>query len=171
MAEKIVTIQRDHGNREDRANARFFKYTVERLGKDWIREELEKRLGHKLEDAREYKFVSNCDRYGWSEGVNGKWHLGLFIEGGRVVDLKDKQLKTGMLEIAKFHKGEFRLSANQNLIISNVATEDKATIDSMVEQYGLDAYKTASRAVARLPAWHCPPAASLLPSLNATCLI
>ena len=143
VAEKIVTIQRDHGNREDRANARF-KYTVERLGKDWIREELEKRLGHKLKDARDYKFVSNCDRYGWSEGVNGKWHLGLFIEGGRVVDLEDKLLKTGMLEIAKFHKGEFRLSANQNLIISNVAAEDKATIDSIVEQYGLDAYKTAS---------------------------
>jgi sulfite reductase (NADPH) hemoprotein beta-component len=143
VAEKIVTIQRDHGNREDRANARF-KYTVERLGKDWIRDELEKRLGYKLEDAHDYKFVSNCDRYGWSEGINGKWHLGLFIEGGRVVDLDDKLLKTGMLEIAKVHKGEFRLSANQNLIISNVATEDKDTIDSMVEQYGLDAYKTAS---------------------------
>ena len=143
VAEKIVTIQRDHGNREDRANARF-KYTVERLGKDWIREELEKRLGHTLEDARDYKFVSNCDRYGWSEGINGKWQLGLFIEGGRVVDLEGKLLKTGMLEIAKVHKGEFRLSANQNLIISNVAAEDKATIDSLVEQYGLDAYKTAS---------------------------
>jgi len=143
VAEKIVTIQRDHGNRENRANARF-KYTVERLGKDWIREELEKRLGYKLEDAHDYKFVSNCDRYGWSEGINGKWHLGLFIEGGRVVDLEDKLLKTGMLEIAKVHKGEFRLSANQNLIISNVAAEDKDTIDSMVGQYGLDGYKTAS---------------------------
>jgi sulfite reductase (NADPH) hemoprotein beta-component len=143
VAEKIVTIQRDHGNREDRANARF-KYTVERLGKNWIREELEKRLGYKLEEAHDYKFVSNCDRYGWSEGINGKWHLGLFIEGGRVVDLEDKLLKTGMLEIAKVHKGEFRLSANQNLIISNVAAEDKDTIDSMVGQYGLDGYKTAS---------------------------
>ncbi|MDQ8206627.1 NADPH-dependent assimilatory sulfite reductase hemoprotein subunit [Coraliomargarita algicola] len=143
VAEKIVTIQRDHGNREDRANARF-KYTVERLGKEWIREELENRLGYKLEEAREYKFVSNCDRYGWTEGADGKWHLGLFIEGGRVVDLADKPLKTGLLEIAKVHKGEFRLTANQNLIISNVAAEDKATIDAMVEQYGLDGYKSAS---------------------------
>lgn len=143
VAEKIVTIQRDHGNREDRANARF-KYTVERLGKDWIREELENRLGYKLEDARDYKFISSGDRYGWSEGADGKWHLGLFIEGGRVVDLEGAPLKTGMLEIAKVHKGDFRLTGNQNLIIGNVAAEDKATIDGMVEQYGLDGYKTAS---------------------------
>ncbi|MGJ8651222.1 MAG: NADPH-dependent assimilatory sulfite reductase hemoprotein subunit [Opitutaceae bacterium] len=143
VAEKIVTIQRDHGNRVERANARF-KYTVERLGKDWIREELETRLGYKLEDARDYKFTSTGDRYGWLEGVNGKWNLGLFIEGGRVVDTEDKTLKTGMLEIAKIHKGDFRLTGNQNVVIGDVATEDKAQIDALVEQHGLDAYKTAS---------------------------
>lgn len=143
VAEKIVTIQRDHGNRVERANARF-KYTVERLGKDWIREELENRLGYKLEEPRDYKFVSNCDRYGWVEGSDGKWHLGLFIEGGRIVDTDSAKLKTGMLEIAKVHKGDFRLTGNQNLLIGSVAPEDKAQIDALVEQYGLDAYKTAS---------------------------
>ena len=143
VAEKIVTIQRDHGNRVERSNARF-KYTVERLGKDWIRQELEKRLGYQLEDPRDYKFISNGDRYGWSEGFEGKWHLGLFIEGGRIVDLEDKPLKTGMLEIAKVHTGDFRLTGNQNLIIANVAAEDKARIDAMVAQYKLDGYKTAS---------------------------
>jgi sulfite reductase (NADPH) hemoprotein beta-component len=143
VAEKIVTIQRDHGNRVERSNARF-KYTVERLGKDWIRQELEKRLGYQLEDPRDYKFISNGDRYGWSEGFDGKWHLGLFIEGGRIVDLEDKPLKTGMLEIAKVHTGDFRLTGNQNLIIANVAAEDKARIDAMVAQYKLDGYKTAS---------------------------
>lgn len=143
VAEKIVTIQRDNGNRVERANARF-KYTVERLGKDWIREELETRLGYKLEDARDYKFTSTGDRYGWLEGVNGKWNLGLFIEGGRVVDTEGKTLKTGMLEIAKIHKGDFRLTGNQNVVIGDVATEDKAQIDALVEQHGLDAYKTAS---------------------------
>ncbi len=143
VAEKIVTIQRDHGNREDRANARF-KYTVERLGKDWIREELETRLGYKLEDARDYKFISSGDRYGWSEGADGKWHLGLFIEGGRIVDTEGSPLKTGMLEIAKVHKGDFRLTGNQNLIIGNVAAEDKAQIDALVQAHGLDRYKTAS---------------------------
>ena len=143
VAEKIVTIQRDHGNRVDRANARF-KYTVERLGTEWIRNELEQRLGYKLSDAREYTFTSTGDRYGWVEGTNGKWNLGLFIEGGRIVDLERQQLKTGMLEIAKVHKGDFRLTANQNLIIGNVDASEKGTIDALVERYNLDGYKKAS---------------------------
>jgi sulfite reductase (NADPH) hemoprotein beta-component len=143
VAEKIVSIQRDYGDRVERAHARF-KYTVEDHGVAFIRSELEKRLGYELEEARAYKFTSQGDRYGWVEGTNGKWNLGLFIEGGRIVDLEDKPLKTGMLAIAKVHKGDFRLTANQNLIIGNVAPEDKATIDQMVEQYQLDGYKTAS---------------------------
>jgi sulfite reductase (NADPH) hemoprotein beta-component len=143
VAEKIVTIQRDHGNRVERANARF-KYTVERLGVDWIRNELETRLGYKLEDAREYEFSSTGDRYGWVEGTNGKWNLGLFIEGGRIVDTEESPLKTGMLEIAKVHTGDFRLTGNQNVLIGNVDAADKGKIDALVEQYKLDAYKTAS---------------------------
>jgi sulfite reductase (NADPH) hemoprotein beta-component len=143
VAEKIVTIQRDHGNRVERANARF-KYTVERLGVEWIRNELETRLGTKLAEARAYKFTSTGDRYGWVEGTNGKWNLGLFIEGGRIVDTEGKPLKTGMLEIAKVHSGDFRLTANQNVLIGNVDPADKGKIDALVEQYKLDAYKTAS---------------------------
>jgi len=143
VAEKIVSIQRDYGDRVDRAHARF-KYTVEDHGVDFIRSELEKRLGYKLEEARDYQFASQGDRYGWVEGTNGKWNLGLFIEGGRIVDLEDKPLKTGMRAIAKAHKGDFRLTANQNLIIGNVAEEDKAAIDAMVGRYKLDGYKTAS---------------------------
>lgn len=143
VAEKIVAIQRDHGNREDRANARF-KYTVERLGKDRVRVELEKRLGYALEDPREYKFTSTADRYGWVEGINGKWNLGLFIEGGRIVDDEAKTFKTGMRAIAKVHKGDFRLTANQNLIIADVTPEDKDVIDALVAEHKLDAYKTAS---------------------------
>jgi sulfite reductase (NADPH) hemoprotein beta-component len=143
VAEKVVSIQRDLGDRVDRAHARF-KYTVEDHGVDFIRAELEKRLGYKLEDTRDYKFTTMGDRYGWVEGINGKWNLGLFIEGGRIIDNDEKSYKTGMREIAKVHKGDFRLTGNQNVIIGDVATEDKDQIDALVAQYGLDAYKTAS---------------------------
>ena len=143
VSEKIVAIQRDFGDRTERAHARF-KYTVEDRGVDFIRNELEQRLGYTLEDAREFKFESNGDAYGWSEGCNGKWNLSLFIEGGRIVDLKDLPLKSGLRAIAEIGKCEFRLTPNQNLILANVKADDRAEIDALVAEYKLDGYKTAS---------------------------
>jgi len=135
VAEKIITIQRDYGNRSERKNARF-KYTIDRRGLDWVRNELTSRLGFELEEARSYHFDHNGDRYGWVKG-DGKWHLTLFIQNGRIVDLEDYQIMTGLREIAKVHEGDFRLTPNQNLIIANVPEEKKAEIDQLVATYGL----------------------------------
>jgi sulfite reductase (NADPH) hemoprotein beta-component len=137
VAEKIVTIQRDHGDRSNRAHARF-KYTVEDKGADWIRGELERRLGYPLENPRKFLFESNGDRYGWHQGQDGNWHLNLFIEGGRVIDLPNLPLKTGLRKIAEIHTGEFRLTANQNLIIANITPEQKPAIDALVSEYKLN---------------------------------
>ncbi|MBM7570469.1 assimilatory sulfite reductase (NADPH) hemoprotein subunit [Aquibacillus albus] len=135
VAEKILTIQRDYGNRSNRKNARF-KYTVDRLGKEWILNELNNRLGWNLEEARDFHFDHNGDHYGWVKG-NGKWHLTLFIQNGRIADTDDYKLKTGLREIAKVHTGDFRLTPNQNVIISNVTNYMKPKIKKLVEEYGL----------------------------------
>ncbi|CAH0346037.1 assimilatory sulfite reductase (NADPH) hemoprotein subunit [Bacillus sp. CECT 9360] len=136
LAEKVITIQRDYGNRSERSNARF-KYTVDRLGLETVKAELENRLGWSLDEARAYHFESNGDRYGWVKGVQGKWHFTLFVEGGRIADFDDYKLKTGLREIAKIHNGDFRLTANQNLIIGNVSSQTKKKISELMEQYGL----------------------------------
>ncbi|MBD8070529.1 assimilatory sulfite reductase (NADPH) hemoprotein subunit [Bacillus sp. PS06] len=136
VAEKIITIQRDYGNRSVRKNARF-KYTVDRLGLDNVKAELENRLGWSLEEAKPYHFDHNGDRYGWVKGVKGKWHFTLFVEGGRIADFDDYQLKTGLREIAKIHTGDFRLTANQNLVIANVSSQKKKKVEALIEQYGL----------------------------------
>lgn len=136
VAEKVITIQRDYGNRSERKNARF-KYTVDRLGLETIKAELENRLGFFLEEAKPFNFEHNGDRYGWLEGVQGKWHFTLFVEGGRVADFGDYRLKSGLREIAKVHTGEFRLTPNQNLIIANVSSRKKKEIEELIEQYGL----------------------------------
>ncbi len=136
VAEKTITIQRDYGNRSVRKNARF-KYTVDRLGLENIKAELENRLGWKLEAAKPFQFDSNGDRYGWVKGVNGKWHFTLFIEGGRVADFEGYHLKTGLREIAKIHTGEIRLTTNQNVIIANVSSQKKKKINELIEKYGL----------------------------------
>ena len=143
VAEQIVTIQRDFGDRTNRAHARF-KYTVEDRGLDFIKKELESRTGFQLETAKDYSFQSNGDLYGWVQDYEGFWNLGLFIEGGRVVDVDDHLLKTGLREIAKVHKGDFRLTANQNILIGRIATEDKEQIETLVKQYKLNGYESFS---------------------------
>ncbi|MEC2112447.1 assimilatory sulfite reductase (NADPH) hemoprotein subunit [Bacillus stercoris] len=156
VAEKTITIQRDYGNRSVRKNARF-KYTVDRLGLENVKEELENRLGWSLEAAKPYHFDHNGDRYGWVEGIEDKWHFTLFVEGGRITDYDDYKLMTGLREIAKVHTGEFRLTANQNLIIANVSSEKKDEISALIEQYGLtdgkhhSALRRSSMACVALP--------------------
>src|SRR5690625_4265931 len=137
VAEKIITIQRDYGNRSVRKYARF-KYTIDTRGLEWISEELHHRLGWELEDARDYSFDHNGDRYGWVKGSNDKWHFTLFIQNGRILDTDDYPLMTGLREIAKVHTGDFRLSPNQNLIISNVTDDKKEEIISLLDQYNIN---------------------------------
>jgi sulfite reductase (NADPH) hemoprotein beta-component len=143
VAEKVVLVQRDYGDRVDRKHARF-KYTVEDRGLGWIRNEVEKRLGYGLQSPRHFEFTHSGDRYGWVESDNGKAHYTLFIQSGRVKDTPNFQIKTAIREIAKVHKGDFRLSANQNLIIGNVAPADRPQIEALLRQYNLDTANNAS---------------------------
>ncbi|MDB5084122.1 MAG: sulfite reductase [Bacilli bacterium] len=136
VAEKTVMIQRDYGDRSIRKHARF-KYTIDDRGIDWFINELQERLGWKLEEARPYHFNHNGDRYGWVKGSNGKWHLTLFIQSGRIQDGDNNPLMTGLREIARIHTGDFRLTPNQNLIIANVTSQKKRKIEGLVKEYGL----------------------------------
>ncbi|GHA25166.1 assimilatory sulfite reductase (NADPH) hemoprotein subunit [Oceanisphaera arctica] len=136
VAAAVVTTQRDMGNRSNRKNAKT-KYTLERVGVEVFKAEVEKRAGIAFADTRPYEFTERGDRFGWVEGIDGKHHLTLFIENGRLLDYPGKPLKTGMREIARVHKGDFRLTANQNLIIAGVAAGDKDTIEQLARAHGL----------------------------------
>ncbi|MCW2476287.1 MULTISPECIES: assimilatory sulfite reductase (NADPH) hemoprotein subunit [unclassified Symbiopectobacterium] len=136
VAEAVVTTQRDWGNRTNRKNAKT-KYTLERVGVDTFKREVEKRAGVTFESLRPYEFTGRGDRIGWVKGIDSKWHLTLFIENGRILDYPGRPLKTGLAEIAKIHKGDFRLTANQNLIVAGVSARNKAKIDALAREHGL----------------------------------
>jgi len=138
VAEKIVTVQRDFGDRTDRKHARF-KYTVADRGLVWIREEVDRRLGWELGSPRRFEFTDTGDRYGWTEGPNGDSHFTLFIENGRVKGSTKKALR----EIATVHRGDFRLTPNQHLMIASVAPADRPRIEALLKEHILD---TANRA-------------------------
>ena len=136
VAEKVVLVQRDFGDRTDRKHSRF-KYTVDDYGPDWILAKLNEYLGYELGPVRDFKFEDNGDRYGWVEDANGNSHLTLYIAGGRVLDTPSYPMRTGLREIAKIHDGDFRLTANQNLIIANISPEMRPEIEKLLEQYGI----------------------------------
>jgi sulfite reductase (NADPH) hemoprotein beta-component len=136
VAAAVVTTQRDWGNRVNRKNAKT-KYTLDRVGVEVFKAEVEKRAGIVFAASRPYEFTERGDRLGWVEGFDGRHHLALFIENGRLLDKPGKPLKSGVAEIAKIHKGDFRMTANQNLIVAGVATEEKAKIEEIAIAFGL----------------------------------
>ena len=136
VSEEVVKIQRDFGNRSDRRNARL-KYTIEARGVDWFKNELHVRLGWNLEDPRDFSFESTTDRYGWTEDADGKWAYGVFVEGGRLRDAGQASEKTAMREIAAEIPCEFRLTANQNLVIARISTEDKEKVQDILGRHGV----------------------------------
>jgi sulfite reductase (NADPH) hemoprotein beta-component len=136
IAEAVVTVQRDWGDRKNRKHARL-KYTIEDKGLEAFRAEVEKRAGVKLEVAKPFTFTSTGDRYGWSQGSEGKGHLTLFVENGRVTDRPGSLQMSALRRIAQLHDGDFRITANQNLIVANVVTERQAEIEAIARDAGL----------------------------------
>lgn len=136
IAQHVVSVQRDWGNRVNRKNAKT-KYTLDRVGIETFKAEVERRAGVSFERSRSYEFTSRGDRFGWVEGVDGKHHLTLYILNGRILDYPGRPLKTGLRKIAQIHQGDFRMTANQNLVIAGVPTDQKAEIERIAREHGL----------------------------------
>lgn len=131
---EVLTIQRDYGNRSDRKLARL-KYTVDRLGLDWWKKELEARCGFQLQQAKPFHFESRRDFYGWEQNHEGLWYYTVFVENGRVLDDENVSLKSALLEVAKTGKANFIFTCNQNVILGDIAEADKATIQEILERF------------------------------------
>jgi len=133
---EVITIQRDYGNRSDRKQARL-KYTLDKYGVAWYTQELEKRTGFALEPARPYYFTDRGDLFGWQQNEQEQWCYTVFVENGRVVDDEKQALKTGLLELAKTGKANFRFTCNQNLILSDIDEKDKEAVNELLEKFGI----------------------------------
>jgi sulfite reductase (NADPH) hemoprotein beta-component len=144
VAKAVLTIHRDFGDRTDRKHARL-KYVVAEKGVEFMREEVNRRAGLQLEPVRPYTFTSIGDLYGWHKAVDGTWFLTLYVQTGRVKDSEGHHQKTALRQVAERHPGiEFRLTANQNVILANVTEGDKATVDALLRSHGVKTENQAS---------------------------
>ncbi|MEP7320264.1 MAG: NADPH-dependent assimilatory sulfite reductase hemoprotein subunit [Saprospiraceae bacterium] len=130
---EIMTVQRDHGNRGDRKQARL-KYTIDKMGVDQFKAEVESRCGFKFEKERSYEFTERTDHFGWLQNHEGKWHYTLFIENGRIANEK-VAFKTALYEIAQTGLANFRFTANQKLIVSDISQKNKKKIEEILYRY------------------------------------
>ena len=143
VAEAVLIFQRDHGNRSERKNARL-KYTIDRLGLEFFRNEIARIKGIKLEPVKPYEFSTLGDKFGWSKGDDGLWHFGVFVEVGKLADRNGYQAKTALREIALMHEGTFILTGNQNVVIAQVTEKQKPLIDALLNKYKVVKAETQS---------------------------
>jgi len=136
VCEAVITTQRDNGNRENRKFSRL-KYTIERMGLEVFKKEVERRSEVVFQEAKPYKFTHSGDPMGWSKTYDGRYNLALFIEGGRIADTPGFPLRTALRLLASVHDGDFRLTGNQNLVIGNISAEKKPVVEAILDKYGI----------------------------------
>ncbi|OLL22452.1 Sulfite reductase [NADPH] hemoprotein beta-component [Neolecta irregularis DAH-3] len=141
VAEKIMLVQRDHGDRKNRKHARL-KYTIDDHGVEWFVKEVEKRLNYDLKPAQPFSFDSNVDKFGWRRTEDGKYHFCMFIENGRVCDEARFSMKAGLREIASYFQHDeefrFRLTANQHLYLCNISEGKLVDVKNLLAKWALD---------------------------------
>jgi sulfite reductase (NADPH) hemoprotein beta-component len=136
VGEAVLTVQRDWGNRKLRKRARL-KYTMEDYGLPAYKAEVEKRIGYALGAPRPYKFERTSDAIGWQQSADKKWHLTLFVEAGRIKDVAGMTARKAYREIAELGVCEFVVSANQNLMLVNIAAKAKPKIEAILKAHGV----------------------------------
>ncbi len=136
---EVVTVQRDNGDRVDRKQARL-KYTVDKMGVDKFKEEVEKRMGFKFEKSKPYIFDKREDYFGWHQDAKGNWFYTIFVENGRVMDTEQVAIKSALLKIAQTGKVNFRCTVNQKVIVSDIKPTDKKEINDILEEFKIIAH-------------------------------
>lgn len=136
---EVVTVQRDNGDRVDRKQARL-KYTVDKMGVDKFKEEVEKRMGFKFEKSKPYIFDKREDYFGWHQDAKGNWFYTIFVENGRVMDTEQVAIKSALFKIAQTGKVNFRCTVNQKVIVSDIKPTDKKEINDILEEFEIIAH-------------------------------
>lgn len=134
----MLLLQRDHGNREVRANARL-KYLVHTLGIDNFRTLVEMYYGKKIEKFVPLPPWRMVDWMGWHEQGDGKWFLGVIVQQGRIKDEGDFKLKTALRKIVDTYNVDTRLTADQNIVLGGIDASDRDVIDGILASHGIQA--------------------------------
>lgn len=136
VAEAVVKVQRDFGNRDDRKRARL-KYLIADQGLAWFKAKVEEYCGLKLADPHPADVTGFDDHLGWSAQGDGKWFYGLNVENGRVKDEGEFRLKAALYEICTTIKPDMRITAHQSILFCDLTAEQKPELEKILREHGV----------------------------------
>ncbi len=136
VAEAIVKVQRDFGNRSDRKVARM-KYLIANWGIEKFKSKVEEYYGESLPEPHPADVTDVDDHIGWHAQGDGRWFLGINVENGRIKDEGALRLKTGLRGIVKKFGMPLRLTPLQALILCDVEPAARSEIDRMLVDHGI----------------------------------
>jgi sulfite reductase (ferredoxin) len=135
-AKAVVRLHRDWGDRGNRRHARL-KYVIAERGEDWARERLSEDLGKPLAPCRPMPRFEVPDHLGWHEQGDGKLYLGLPVSSGRIIDDDRSRLRTALREVVARYQLDPILMPSQDIILSEIALEDRPAIEKTLRAYGV----------------------------------
>jgi sulfite reductase (ferredoxin) len=132
LVEAVVTVQRDHGNREDRHRARL-KYTIEDLGIDRIRAEVARRVGFDVAPlAEEAPWVAE-EYHGTRDGV-----VGLPVPSGKIADRDGVRLRSALRElVVDGLVTKIAITARQDLLLYGIADGRTDLVEERLRSHGV----------------------------------
>jgi sulfite reductase (ferredoxin) len=139
----VVTIHRDFGDRTNRKHARL-KYVLHEWGVEKFRTELQSRVPFAVQDAKPMPAFHVHDHLGWNDQGDGKWALGIPVENGRIVDRGDFRLRSGLRTVIETYQPAVRLTAQQNILLTDIVPENRAAIDALLTEHNVLNVKTIS---------------------------
>ncbi|MGI4748075.1 MAG: NADPH-dependent assimilatory sulfite reductase hemoprotein subunit [Janthinobacterium lividum] len=154
IVEAVIRLQRDHGDRTDRRRARL-KYVVEDNGLAWVKQTLDGYYGDDLEGPRPMPKLHIPELLGWHDQGDGKWWLGVPVSSGRIQDTATVTLRTALRLVVERFGVDPIMTAQQDILLSNIQPGDRAAIDSLLAEHGVvpaTALSTFSRFALACPA-------------------
>lgn len=131
----LVELFRDHGNREHRHHARV-KHLVAAQGLDWLRDELQQRLGRPLTPyAQPVPAPARHDHLGiHPQREAGRVYLGIPVPMGILSSIQLRVLGTIARESGR---GRLRLTHQQNIVLPDIEEARLGMVLDRLQSHGL----------------------------------
>ncbi len=136
VAQAIVGVQRDNGDRTNRPHARM-KYLIHDRGLDWFQEQVQERLSFKLQGALPLFWKPVDDHLGWHPGADGTGYYGLYVENGRIKDEGEFRLRSALRKLVKELAPTLHLTPQQNLLVVGLTPADRDRLEELLHAHGV----------------------------------